>query len=176
MSVELIREYWAYHHWANRRLFDVVAALGEDAAGREIGTQFSESSLRAMLVHVYGADRFWLETWRGRPPAVVRGDPTYGLVIRTLGELRKQWDDLEREQHGFLADLGEADLSRSLDGKTPEGRTFSRPLGMLLLHVPTHAAHHRSELATMLTMTSGSPPDTGINSYYREKSEKGAPK
>ncbi len=112
----------------------------------------------------------------GRPPAVVRGDPTYGLVIRTLGELRKQWDDLEREQHGFLADLGEADLWRSLDGKTPEGRTFSRPLGMLLLHVPTHAAHHRSELATMLTMTSGSPPDTGINSYYREKSEKGAPK
>ena len=176
MSVELIREYWSYHHWANRRLFDVVAALGEDAAGREIGTQFSESSLRAMLVHMYGADRFWLGTWRGRPPAVVRGDPTYGLVIRTLGELRKKWDDLEREQHGFLADLGESDLWRSLDGKTPEGRTFSRPLGMLLLHVPTHAAHHRSELATMLTMTSGSPPDTGINSYYREKSEKGAPK
>ena len=72
--------------------------------------------------------------------------------------------------------LAEADLWRSLDGKTPEGRTYSRLLGMLLLHVPTHAAHHRSELATMLTMTSGSPPDTGINSYYREKSEKGAPK
>jgi len=112
----------------------------------------------------------------GRPPAVVRGDPTYGLVIRTLGELRKKWDELENEQRRFLADLGEADLGRSLDGKTPEGRVFGRPLGMLLLHVPTHAAHHRSELATMLTMTSGSPPDTGINSYYREKSEKGAPK
>ena len=40
---------------------------------------------------------------------------------------------------------------------------------MLLLHVPTHAAHHRSELATMLTMVSAPPPDTGINSYYREK-------
>jgi len=176
MSVELIREYWAYHHWANRRLFDVVAALGEAAAGREIGAQFSESSLRAMLVHMYGADWFWLETWRGRPPAIVRSDPTYGLVIRTLAELRKQWDDLEGEQLGYLAELGEVDLWRSLDGQTPEGRTFSRPLGMLLLHVPTHAAHHRSELATMLTMTSGSPPDTGINSYYREKSAKGAPK
>ena len=65
-----------------------------------------------------------------------------------------------------------ADLARPLDGTTPEGRTYSRPLGMLLLHVPTHAAHHRSELATMLTMVSGSPPDTGINSYYREKSER----
>jgi uncharacterized damage-inducible protein DinB len=175
MSVALIREYWAYHHWANRRLFDVVAALGDESAGREIGTQFSEPSLRAMLVHMYGADWFWLETWRGRPPAVVRGDPTYGLVIPTLAALRARWDDLEREQQEFVAGLAEADLWRSLDGKTPDGRIYHRPLGMLLLHVPTHAAHHRSELATMLTMTSGSPPDTGINSYYREKSEKGAP-
>jgi len=175
VSIDLVREYWAYHHWANRRLFDIVAALGEDAAGREIGKQFSEPSLRAMLVHMYGADWLWLETWRGRPPTVVRGDPTYGLAIRTLAELRTNWDELEREQRGFLADLGETDLWRLVDGRTPEGRVFSRPLGMLLLHVPTHAAHHRSELATMLTMTSGSPPDTGINSYYREKSEKGAP-
>ena len=164
MSVALIREYWAYHHWANRKLFEVTAALGEEAAGRPVGTQFSE--------HIYGADRFWLETWRDRPPAVVRGDPTYGLVIGTLGELRRRWDELEADQRQFLGDLVETDLGRPLDGKTPEGRTYSRPLGMLLLHVPTHAAHHRSELATMLTMMSIASPDTGINSYYREKSER----
>ena len=176
MSVALIREYWAYHHWANRRLFDVVAALGDESAGREIGKQFSEPSLRAMLVHMYGADWFWLETWRGRQPAIVRGDPSYGLVLETLAALRERWDELEHEQQKFLAGLVETDLWRPVDGKTPEGQPYRRPLGMLLLHVPTHAAHHRSELATMLTMTSGSPPDTGINSYYREKSEKGAPK
>ena len=173
MSVALIREYWAYHHWANRRLFEVVAALGEEAAGRDVGKQFSEPGLRATLVHIYGADWFWLETWRGHPPSIVRGDPTYGLDIRTLGELRKKWDGLEAEQRRFLADLADGDLWRLLEGKTPEGRTYNRPLSMLLLHVPTHAAHHRSELATMLTMVSGSPPDTGVNSYYREKSEKG---
>ena len=174
MSVELIREYWAYHHWANRRLFDVVAALGEPAVGREIGRQFSEPTLRAMLVHMYGADWFWLETWRARPPAIVRGDPTYGLDIRTLDDLRRRWDALETDQRGYLADLVEIDLWKPVDGTTPEGRIFSRPLGMLLLHVPTHAAHHRSELATMLTMVSAPPPDTGINSYYREKSQAGS--
>jgi len=173
MSIELIQEYWRYHHWANRRLFDVTSALGEEMAGRTVGTQFSEPTLRAMLVHMYGADWFWLETWRGRPPAIVRGDPTYGLDIRTLGDLRRRWDELESEQREYLGSLREADLWRSLEGKTPDGRTYARPLGMLLLHVPTHAAHHRSELATMLTMVSGSPPDTGINSYYREKSDTG---
>jgi uncharacterized damage-inducible protein DinB len=172
MSVALVREYWAYHHWANRKLFELTASLGEEGAGRPVGPQFSEPTPRAMLVHIYGADRFWLETWLGRPPAVVRGDPSYGLVIGTLAELRRRWDELEVEQRRFLDDLVETDLGRPLDGRTSEGRIFSRPLGMLLLHVPTHAAHHRSELATMLTMASIAPPDTGINSYYREKSER----
>ena len=124
MSVELIREYWAYHHWANRRLFDVVAALGEEAAGREIGKQFSEPSPRAMLVHMYGADLFWLETWLGRAPAVVRGDPTYGFLAAPApsASFAGSWDELEREQRRFLGELTEADLGRSLESKTPEGR------------------------------------------------------
>src|SRR4029434_3712806 len=87
MSVELIREYWAYHHWANRRLFDVVAAVSERATARESAKQSSEPTPRAMLVHMYGADWFWLETWRGRPPAVVRGDASDGLHIRALDAL-----------------------------------------------------------------------------------------
>jgi len=137
MSVELIREYWAYHHWANRRLFGVVTALGEEAAGREIRQAVQRARApRDARPHV----RRRLVLARdvaGRPPAIVRGDPTYGLDIRTLGALRGRWDELEAEQRRFLADLVETDLWRPLDGKTPEGRTFSRPLGMLLLHVPT---------------------------------------
>src|SRR2546426_5673103 len=121
MSVALIREYWAYHHWANRKLFKVTAARGEEAAGRPVGTQFSEPTLRAMLVHIYGAEWFWLETWRGRPPAVVRGDPTYGLVIRTLGELRRWWDELEAEQRRVPPDPLETRPPRPPRRTTPGG-------------------------------------------------------
>ncbi len=169
MSIELIRELWDYHHWANRRLFDVSAALGEETAGREIGAQFSQPTLREMFVHLYGADRFWLQRWKGEPNAA--GGPTYGLDIRTLAELRPRWDVLVSEQQRFLAGLGEADLRRTFEVKSPDGTMSPRPFGMMLLHVPNHATHHRSELATMLTMVSGSPPDTGINSYYREKAQ-----
>src|SRR2546426_11387049 len=102
MSVALIREYWAYHHWANRKLFEVTAALGEEAAGRPVGTQFSEPTLRAMLVHIYGAEWFWLETWRGRPPAGVRGGPTSGPVLRTLGQHRGWGGELRAEERRGL--------------------------------------------------------------------------
>src|SRR2546428_9809548 len=95
MSVALIREYWTYHHWANRKLFEVTAALGDDAAGRPVGKQFSEPTLRAMLVHIYGADRFWLETGRGPPPPAVPGDPPHGPPTATPGALSPRGDGLE---------------------------------------------------------------------------------
>jgi uncharacterized damage-inducible protein DinB len=60
MSVALIRELYDYHRWANRRLFDVATALGEDPASRDVGTQFSFPTITRMFGHLYGADWIWL--------------------------------------------------------------------------------------------------------------------
>jgi uncharacterized damage-inducible protein DinB len=98
MPIALVRSLWEYHHWANRRLYDVTLGLGEAVAGREVGAHFS-----AVM-----SARWTTLTSR---------------ASSTLGERRPRWD---------------------------------------------HATHHRSEIATMLTMVRGSPPDTGINSYLRE--------
>ena len=169
--LDLIREMWEYHYWANRELFDVTMKLGEDVAGRDMGTHFSAPTLRGLFNHVYGADRWWLERWKGtRAPALAPGDVYYGDEVKTLAELRPKWDALESEQRRYLAGLTDADLTRTIEGTTRFGTPFSRPFRMLLLHVPNHATHHRSEIATMLTLVSGSPPDTGINSYYASKS------
>ena len=160
---DLLRGLWAYHHWANRRLFDVTAALGADLASRDLGPQFSYPTVLRTFAHVYGADAFWLSVWKGRS---LGGLP--GADVATLAELRGRWDALEADQHAFVDALTPADLGRIVDGKNSRGEAFRRPLGMLLLHVPNHATHHRSEIATMLTMASGSPPDSGINTYCAE--------
>ena len=167
MAMELIRELWEYHHWANRRLFEVTAALGEEVAGREVGKQFSFPTLRRMFAHMYAADWSRLQSWTGRSPTAVPG-----ADIQTLGELRQRWDELESEQRRFITSLSEADLGRAIDLKDSEGRAHRCPLGLLLLHIPNHATHHRSEIATMLTMVSGSTPGTGILNYDAQKSER----
>jgi uncharacterized damage-inducible protein DinB len=61
--------------------------------------------------------------------------------------------------------LTEADLARVVNYTNTEGRPYSAPLGQLLVHIANHATHHRSEIATMVTMLGGSPPDTGINTW-----------
>ena len=79
--------------------------------------------------------------------------------------MRSRWDELEAEQRAFVDALTDADLGRVVEYKNTEGKAFRLPLGPLLQHVANHATHHRSEIATMVTMLSASPPDTGINSW-----------
>ena len=166
MSVELIRGLYDYHRWANRRLFDVATALGEDLAARDVGKQFSYSTIRRMFGHLYGADRLWLARWTGVPLTTAPG-----AEFATLASIRAPWDDLEREQRAFIDGLGAAELERVMEYRNAEGKVLNALLGPLLQHVVNHATHHRSEIATMLTMVSGSPPDTGLATYLLAKTD-----
>jgi uncharacterized damage-inducible protein DinB len=160
MSVDLIRGLYDYHRWANRRLLDVAMARGEEMAAREVGSQFSYPTIRRMFGHLYGADWLWLQRWKGTSPTAVPGGQ-----FMSLAALRPVWDAFEGEQKAFVEALAPADLARVVEYRNTEGKAFCVPLGPLLQHVANHATHHRSEIATMLTMLSGSPPDTGINTY-----------
>ena len=160
MAVALIRELYEYHRWANHRLFDVAAALGE-AATRDVGPQWSFPTLKGMFAHIYGADDAWLQRWRGSSPDRLLGDADFG----SMAELRTTWDAFEADQRAFVEALTEADLTRPVDYRNTSGQSFRVTLAPLLQHVVNHATHHRSEAATMITLISGSPPDSGIALY-----------
>ena len=160
MSIELIRGLYDYHRWANHRLFDVAAGLGEALASRDVGSQFSMPTITRMFGHLYGADHVWLSRWKGVSPTAIPGGG-----FATLASIRAPWDALEQEQRAFVDALTPADLDRVVAFTNTEGKAYRMPLGPLLQHVANHATHHRSEIATMITMVSGSPPDTGMNSY-----------
>ncbi|HET7339972.1 MAG TPA: DinB family protein [Methylomirabilota bacterium] len=164
MSVAMIHDLYEYHRWANHRLFGVASALGEEACGRELGTHFSVPTLTRMFAHIYGADLNWLKRWKGSSPTE---SPFFDLP--SMAVVRDRWDRLEAEQKAFVDGLGEADLTRVIHYKNSQGQAFSVALGVLLQHVANHATHHRSEIATMLTLLSGSPPDTGINTWILQR-------
>jgi len=92
-----------------------------------------------------------------------------GAEFATLASIRAPWDDLEHEQRTYIDGLSATDLERIIEYKNAEGKVFTAPLGPLLQHVANHATHHRSEIATMLTMVSDSPPDTGLATYLLVK-------
>ena len=156
----MLRGLYDYHRWANRRLFDTALLLGSEVA-RAVGQQFSFPTLKGMFAHLYGADAIWLSRWKGSPSKPMQGDADFS----TVGDLRAKWDLLEAEQRAFVDGLSERDLPRLVTYTNNQGVESRVALGPLLQHVVNHATHHRSEVATMLTMASGSPPDTGIATY-----------
>lgn len=169
MSLRVLATLFDHHWWANRTLLDVTAALGEARAVQEIGKQFSEPTLKRMFFHLYGVDSLWLARWQGVSPTSVPEEPA------SLAELGERWVVLEREQKTFLDGLEETDVDRLIHYRLLSGKTFRLPLGLLLHHVTDHGTHHRSEIATMLTMTSGSPPGTGLARFLTIRSGQDRP-
>jgi uncharacterized damage-inducible protein DinB len=165
MSVAMVQDLYDYHRWANRTLYDFAARLGEPTCAREVGRQFSHQNVTRMFAHLYGADWVWLSRWNGTSPTTIPGDE-----LTTMAVVREKWGSLQAEQKAFVDALHDADLGRVIEYKNTEGRAFRAPLGQLLVHVANHATHHRSEVATMVTMLSGSPPDTGINTWILVRS------
>ena len=161
MSVELIRELYEYHRWANRRLFGIAADLGDGVTMRDMGKHWSFPTIKGMFAHLYGADRIWLSRWTGVAFARMAGDADFA----SMEELRGKWDALEAEQRAFVDGLSASDLTRLLAYTNNQGIQAEIALAPLLQHVVNHGTHHRSEIATMLTLASGSPPDTGIATY-----------
>jgi uncharacterized damage-inducible protein DinB len=160
MAIELVRGLYDYHRWANRRLFDVAAGLG-DGVTRDMGTHWSVPTLKGMFAHLYAADALWITRWKGETPARPAGDADFA----TMADLRARWDVLEAEQRAFIEALDEPALTRMLTYKNAQGNELTIALGPALQHVANHATHHRSEAATMITLISGSPPDTGMATY-----------
>ena len=169
MSFSGLRTLYDHHWWANRTLLDTTAQLGEAKAAQAIGSQFSEPSLKGMFFHVFAVDGLWLARWQGVSPTTVAEEPP------TLVELGERWVVLEREQKTFLDGLRDADFDRPIDYRLLSGKAYRQSLGLLLHHVTDHGTHHRSEIATMLTMVSGSPPGTGLARFIAIRSGQETP-
>jgi uncharacterized damage-inducible protein DinB len=161
MASGLINELYDYHRWANHRLFDVAVNLG-DAVNQDMGKHWSVPTVKGMFTHLCAADMIWLARWQG----TLLGRLPVDTDFPTMSELRAYWDQMEATQRAYVEGLDEAALTRRVTYRNPAtGAEVSAPLGPLLQHVVNHATHHRSELATMITLISGSPPDTGIATY-----------
>src|SRR5215471_4417868 len=161
MSVELIRELYDYHRWANRRLFGIASDLADEVTLRDMGKHWSFPTIKGMFAHLYGADRIWLSRWTGVAPARMAADADFA----SMEELRGKWDAMEAEQRAFVDALCASDLSRRLASPTNPGIHAEVALAPLLQHLVDHGTHHRSEIAAVLTIASGSPPDAGIATY-----------
>jgi uncharacterized damage-inducible protein DinB len=154
-KLELIRDFYDYNEYANRRLLKVAAGLGDDnvvySPGRSLA--FAVST----MAHVAAAQINWLERWRGGVNRVSTVE--LASAMWALDDVRAAFERSHAGLREYIASLTDADLDRSLTYQDSRGAPNERPLWQLMTHVANHGTYRRGEAAAELTALGHSPGD-----------------
>src|ERR1051325_3554133 len=154
-----LERLYDYHYWANKRLFAVLSRLTADEFTRSVAGSYG--SIRNTLVHTMSAEWGWLDRCGGER----RGPKLEGKNYPTAESLIAQWERVEEFMRGFLSGLTAEDLNRPINCSFDPAKERPVPLGHVLQHGITHAAHHRGQVALLLRMLGRTPGNFDLVLY-----------
>jgi uncharacterized damage-inducible protein DinB len=156
-------QMFEYDDWATHKLLDAVAKLEVNAFEKDLGTSFR--SLRGTLTHMYGAQRLWLDRWKGsKPTKIVSAEE-----IPTIHDLKKNWEDLYAELRSFLRSLTDDQIQNPFAYHDMRGNPWSEPLYQQIEHLAFHTMYHRGQVVTLLRQLGQTPPQTDLIVYHRSR-------
>jgi uncharacterized damage-inducible protein DinB len=154
MTIDDVRDLFAYDRWATARLLAVLPGIDEPTwSARNV---IDERGLGGILVHHLGAYQRWRHGLAedGETPRPER-EP-----LPTPAALIARWEAEWPAMDAWLATLDDAWLLRE-----DEGVRFDR----MLQHVANHGTQHRAEAAALLTQAGRSPGDLDMIVWLEER-------
>jgi uncharacterized damage-inducible protein DinB len=152
-----------YKAWADKVIFDGVAALPPGEARKERKTLFK--SMIGTLNHIYVVDLIWQAHLERRP----HGFTARNLVLHP--ELHDLWAAQQKMNDWILA-WSRDQTDRSFDEKVGftfvSGKEATMTRGEIFLHLVTHGAYHRGWVAEMFFDVPARPPQPDLSVFLTE--------
>ena len=152
-----------YNAWANRMIFDAVAALPAGEATKPRQTLFK--SMAHTLNHNYVIDRIFQAHLQGRP---------HGYTARNtqdhppLDELRRAQDELDAWYVAWAEGVSDAALEEVVPFTFVGGGDGRMTRMEILLHLVNHTTYHRGWVADLFYQVPARPPTTDLTVYLRD--------
>lgn len=162
MFLDHFKTMAAYNRWANARLYDACAGLGDADRKRDRGAFFG--SIHNTLNHVLVGDRAWLGRIEGLKDS---GTPLDAVLYDDFGKLRTARDAEDGRIDRVVGAMTEERLGGDLDYSNLSGARFRTPLRLVWTHVFNHQTHHRGQVHDMLGQAGVSPPELDLIYYIR---------
>ena len=143
-----------YNKWANTRLYDMAAALSDEAYRKNVGAYFG--SLHGTLNHLLAADRIWMRRLTGSGD---HGSSLNAIVYDDLESLRAARETEDDRIINVVGEFDEAAFERAWDYRTLNGTPQRQPLREILSHLFNHQTHHRGQAHTILTVLGVAEPE-----------------
>lgn len=158
-----VRMLARYKAWADKVIFDGVAALPPGEAEKERKTLFK--SMIGTLNHIYVVDLIFQAHLEGR---------AHGLKARNIvlhPALPALWD-AQRTMNDWITGWAGGQSAASLDENVAfdfvNGNHGSMTRGEMFLHLVTHASYHRGWVAEMFFETGARPPQPDLSVFLCE--------
>jgi uncharacterized damage-inducible protein DinB len=152
------RRLFAYSYWANEQLLE--AARGLDAEAFTAASEISYRGIRGTLVHTLDVERSWRRRIRGEPRETWDVDlPEVGFA--SVRDLETSWRADQVEMLAWLDGLDQ----ESIDAVVDLGPRDRFPLSTFLLHILTHSAQQRRDVALLLERAGHPPPEIEFLNY-----------
>ncbi|MFM0592735.1 DinB family protein [Paraburkholderia dilworthii] len=163
MNPDPIAMFAQYNQWANRLIYDAVAALPEGTATEKRATTFG--SIERTLGHCCAVGLIFQAHLEGRP---------HGFTARNMAP-QIAFEELSRSQQEVdawcvaLADETPADvLGEVVEFSFLDGGAGAMTRMEMLLHVINHNSYHRGFVVDSLKQMSVSPPVTDLPVFLRD--------
>jgi uncharacterized damage-inducible protein DinB len=152
-----------YNAWANRLIFDAVAALPPGEATLERKSLFR--NMVHTLNHNYVIDLIWQAHLEGREHGfAARNTPGHP----PLDELWRAQQEIDRWYVAWSERMTASALEEEVDFTLIGGTPGRMSRGDILLHVVNHTTYHRGFVADLFYQVPARPPVTDLPVYLRE--------
>lgn len=151
-----IIQFHAETHERLDLLLSHVATVPEDLTRKPI-PGFGHASIWKQLVHILTCEEGWIHDLQNEP-FEGRGEqecPNMAALVAAKNRIRNATRD-------YLGDLTEQQLNTTLATRPVDWGGELRSPAFIVLHVITHAFHHKGQIVAMLRIVGHPAPDTDL--------------
>jgi uncharacterized damage-inducible protein DinB len=152
-----------YKAWADKVMFDGVAALPPGEAGKERKTLFK--TMMGTLNHIYVVDLIWQAHLEGRDHGFKARNVVVHPDLSTLRAAQEKVND-------WIIDWAKAQTDATLDEEVRftfvNGNKATMKRSEIFLHLVTHGSYHRGWVAEMFFEAGARPPQPDLSVFLCE--------
>jgi len=157
------RMFSRYNAWANKVMFDAVAALPPGEAEKPRTSLFK--NMVHTLNHNYVIARIWQAHLEGRDHGyTARNTPGHP----PLGELWTSQQDVDRWYIDWSDKMSDGELGETVHYTLIGGNQGEMTRGQILLHVVNHSSYHRGFVGDLFFQVPARAPLMDLPVYFRE--------
>ena len=142
---------FAYDGWANQ---EVLTGLRASATPLPRALE--------LMAHIFSSERLWMARLEQKPHTL----PVWPTL--TLEECDGQATELPVLWKNYLADRSEADLAEPVSYRNSKGEPWSSRKDDILMHLITHSAYHRGQVAMAVRAAGRTPAYTDFIHSIRQ--------